>query len=574
MQGADGIASRAAEGALLQSVQERLDELDTLPAAAFGVVAGTGADQSPALNAAIAAAVLLGKTLILPKGRILCSGGLVIRHALQLRGAGFFATEIVHMPGARQPLWVLDNGVVSGVQIADLLCTGHAADAQHGFYLHAQGIVAPPYQGGLWYARFTRIFLRGFGGKAFWFRGGIGDSGTPGDSSALHQFVSLNDVVVHRGLTPASRALSATGKVGQFYFQGHCEFDGDPSGGPTLAGQNVVFSREFHHADSGRSGDVHDGVDPVTTLPRPGWSIIPQPGGGDSDLHPYSIDFKASVQFSLGGVWIDRGDAVLHECYFEGLLRTLTVTGSGSVVFTGNRLNNAACVNGEPSRTDGWVAAVATGTLLTGGNVVAGRTAATYRRIGSGQISRIAPDGIAIRGTDDRPISADDPALSNASVQLAPVGKVLTIGSATDIFVINPGAAEVAQIASSHGFGDTVDMRSANDDAIAILRLVGGGNITCREIETGEGLTLRRGDAVTLKRVDGYATWMVIARSIAPLTAAAMPARGYFFAGERVRSTASFGAGPVVVGWQRLTTGNRHILGRDWRAIEAIGSAG
>jgi hypothetical protein len=53
----------------------------------------------------------------------------------------------------------------------------------------------------------------------------------------------------------------------------------------------------------------------------------------------------------------------------------------------------------------------------------------------------------------------------------------------------------------------------------------------------------------------------------------AMPTSGYWIAGSHVRTMGLIGAGAgQTIGWQRLTTGNAHVAGTDWRAIQVTGA--
>lgn len=53
------------------------------------------------------------------------------------------------------------------------------------------------------------------------------------------------------------------------------------------------------------------------------------------------------------------------------------------------------------------------------------------------------------------------------------------------------------------------------------------------------------------------------------LTAASMPAAGWWLAGQRVRCSAP---ATGIAEWVRLTSGNSHVLGTDWRAVAAVGA--
>lgn len=59
------------------------------------------------------------------------------------------------------------------------------------------------------------------------------------------------------------------------------------------------------------------------------------------------------------------------------------------------------------------------------------------------------------------------------------------------------------------------------------------------------------------------------------MSASAMPASGYYITGQTVwnRAITESGSAPnkyTIIGWQRLTTGNAHVLNTDWREMRAL----
>lgn len=64
-----------------------------------------------------------------------------------------------------------------------------------------------------------------------------------------------------------------------------------------------------------------------------------------------------------------------------------------------------------------------------------------------------------------------------------------------------------------------------------------------------------------------------LGRSAVHGLSSAMPTSGYWIAGSHIRTSSLIGAGAgQTIGWQRLTTGNAHVAGTDWRAINVTGA--
>lgn len=538
------------------------EDAPALDARAFGVqidASGSGLrDQSAALQAAIDAASRLGKPLLLPAGRIGIGRPVTVQPSLRLAGAGSNATRLVHLPGVATAMFRLAPGPVSGVHLSDFGCEGNGAPGEHGLHLWAQPDPAPPFHGGLWYATLERLVFQFFGGKSLWFQGGaLPERGTL-PSNHVHQFITIRDTVVFRGEDPRSRALSVTGKCGQFYFEGFCEFDARVDGRPQLPGLNVCFSREFRNRQSGAYGDAGDARDLDTLAARPDWAPTPLPGRGQprySDEACYGIDFRASVQGSYHGIWVDRGSVFAHHCYFEALYRAALVL-NGNLCLTDSVFNNAATLN-PPLRDDGagYIAATTeNGFLMVGSNILGGAAGASYRRIGSGHIQRASADRVGTR-------TAADALSSLTSVQASIDRGVLRAGAAADLFVSAGLPIDLHTIESELAPGSRLIVRPFEPPG-GVLRIVGGGNIACAEIAQGRPLLLRVGDAVTLYRGDGLGTWIVVGRSIAPLAALERPGQGYFAAGEVVqnlgRSSVEPANGKLLTGWARTSDGTTH----------------
>ena len=528
----------------------RVNDLPLLPAAALGVTAGVEQDQAPAINAALAVATAAGRCLVLPDGDIYIGSPITLVNFTQLRGHSYRTTRLVHMAGVITPLFNLARDAVVQCRIGNFTVQGNESPGELGFHFRAQ-YAAPPasaVHGGLWYTVFSDISVSGIGGKAFWFQ-------STGESvNLLHQFITFRGVQVIRPPTATSRAFSATGKIGQFYFEGACEFDGPVDGSVTsVPGANMVFSREFQGPDGIRGDfvDAHN-IDDLTR--KPGWNVV-------SDERAYGIFVTGTIQSSDMGIIVDRGYVTIERTYFENLDRAVTAVSSGTVKVTSSEGRNAggwSVIDGS-----GYFAATAAATLMHGSNLIAGRCDTTYKRINSGSVIALSTS-----------LCATIPDLSVSSkptaVQVGVVGTSIDIGSATEVFVNSGNPAQFDTIISTHTSGAIITLHAVGDGSGGMLRLYDfGNNITCREIKTGGTLNLREFDSITLQR-QGQA-WRVIGRSIARLESAAKPNAGLYDKGEFVWNMGDSAFVPdasnsLLLGWRRVRGGATHDLGPDWIA--------
>jgi hypothetical protein len=527
--------------------------LPILPAENFGVRAGTLVDQAPAINAGLAVATAQGKRLVLPDGDIAIGSPITIINFTQLEGHSYRTTRLAHMTGVTTPMFSLARDAVVQCRIGNFWMHGNEEEGEHGFHFEAQFPLVDPVHGGFWYSIFHSLYIDSFGGKAFWLQ-------ATGDSvNLLHQFITFRDVQVIRPATATSRAFSATGKVGQLYFEGVCEFDGPVNGSVTEGvGVNMVFSREFEHS-SGDRGDAADAYNLADFTLNAGWSAV-------SDEASYGCYPSATVQVSDIGILVDRGYVTITRCYFENLDRSVISVASGTaLVFSCEARNAGGWSVGDGS---GFFCGVYAGTVIHGNNLITGATDSTFKRNASGSISAM---GVNICSTT--------PALATSSketaTQVGVVGTSIDIGSATEVFVNAGTPAQFDSIISTHTTGAIITLHAIDSGGGYTVRIYDfGNNIICREIEQGGTLNLRIGDSITLQR-QGEA-WRIIARSIGRLTSAALPDAGFFDVAEFVWNTGSSAytpsSGKLLLGWVRKTGGTGHVLNTDWEPVYVTNS--
>lgn len=262
----------------------------------FGVRADGESNSTKALQRALDAGSSNGLEISLPAGRLIVDELELPRYA-QMRGHTR-KTVVVHRDGTLDAMFTLPKGPIIDVQIANASFVGNGLEGEHGFHMNAQP--SDSGNGGLWCSQFENIRGRGFGGKFLWIRGG---AAMPKGTDYPNQFLTLRNVQISRPSSASSRCLSITGKVGQFYTEGYCDFQGpNPLSKLSQIGTNIVISREFSN------GDAADGGHPI------------------SDDSPFLINLKLSSQNSHCGILIDRAGMVsIRESYFENLLDAIRV---------------------------------------------------------------------------------------------------------------------------------------------------------------------------------------------------------------------------------------------------------
>jgi hypothetical protein len=169
-------------------------------------------DDTVAIQRAIDQAaedVTVGRQIFLPAGKYYVSS-LVLRNNTSLRGEGPRHTTIRPLAGSNAPyLLTIQDGPLLGIELADLFFEAAApANANQGVMrFTAQADNSPAEHGGIWYANFRRLRLRGFDGVNIWLEGGTEDYQLP------HQFIHFEEVNVFRACSDTSVSLRLSGQV-------------------------------------------------------------------------------------------------------------------------------------------------------------------------------------------------------------------------------------------------------------------------------------------------------------------------------------------------------------------------
>lgn len=520
-------------------------------AAQFGVVglpigSSLVVDESASIQKAIDFSSANKLRLVFESGRQYCVSRVIWRDHMSISTS---SVAEFRPANTTDPMFILDRGPVRYVEIENLTWRGYGND-QYAAYLEARAKsvvpVGEPAHGGLWWATFRRITVRGFSGKNVWMRGGSIGSATdplaPYNYLRPHQFISFVDCDIERSAMTDTACLLMTGQVEHVRFNGRNRVDGSPSavGDQTaLKGVGVHISREFVN------GSIYGGA-------SVGGSPV-------SDIAPTSILLNGmSAQKSENAYWIDRANGVdIWGNYFENLKRCIRLTGTCRVDISGNRFANA----GSDGAGTGCLIDVGSGCFASGsGNNIAGvADAFIIANAGANYIS----DRLFVSLPDSTVGKYSGVTLgvtpTNSTINTASRYSTLVYGQPTPIDNISTGLPAGAMFAIR---------------AWGQLIIVSGGNIG--RVPNGR-VVLRQGDSLILQRQDlsgtGEVSIVAISRN---MSSPSMPTTGYYETGEEISKSGFTPSvnGPYVKGWLRLTTGTGHVLGTDWRQIIVTSGVG
>ena len=430
----------------------------TLNARELGVLPDA-ADNTDPMQGSMGYAATNGLRLQIPAGETIVRS-LTIPKYLQMSGDTKRVSKIIHKAGETGAMLSMPPGPVIDLRISDLYIWGNdeGAATEHGLYLHARPDGAG-INGGLWSSVLDNVNFRKFGGKSIWLRG----DASPDVADCPHQFLTLRDVSVFRARSAASRCLSVTGKVGQVYFEGACQFDCLDAETLPYLGTNVCMSREF------TNGDAADGGSPV------------------SDLSPYTIRFKATVQNAALAILLDRGDFEIDGSYFENLYGGVHAQFGADATVTNNRFANAAANGGA-----GFGVKNTSASLRRGGNIFVGGVDKRY---------------VASNPVRDVVVSADSGASGTAGNT---TGTMLQIGDngsggidikGMSLILLNGKATPntITNIISTHSSGSSFTLRVTG----GFVRFSSGGNIAMPSSQL-----LPAGSTITFVLSDSY--WMPV----------------------------------------------------------------
>lgn len=261
----------------------------------YGAVGDGITDSTAAIQAAIDAASLnafqdTNGVVYLPPGTYSVTT-IVGKDRVTIRGAGQYKTVLRAMPSSEPGLIQIAAGQVKAFFIEDMmLAPGAVANVgQSGVYAHAR-LESGGSDAGWWNGGMRRVRIYPFDRHNIWLRGGGTDYMRP------HQFLVFDHVFSYSRNHADSRALLATGQVGQV----------------------TVLNGEY---SGGVQGTVSDGVcvELVREVKNDGVTV-------NSDASPYAWVFLATTfQANMQGVRVQRGSGnVWIACWFEDLERGIS----------------------------------------------------------------------------------------------------------------------------------------------------------------------------------------------------------------------------------------------------------
>lgn len=316
---------------------------------------------------------------------------------------------------------------------------------QNGFYFEAIEQTIPAYTGGLWYGALKDIEISGFPQSQIY----LNAQNNRGDLA--NQFLLFENVICYRINTITSRALKATGQLGQATFI-NCQFDGQ---GKSLDNSlNVELSRKFLN------------------------------GSPINDETPSDVKFlTCTFQESDKAVLIDRSSNISFEsCWFENLNKSIEISASANAIsINENRFANA-CGKG-----DGTGYGILVG---VGCNAVIKEN--YFLGVVDFHIKGNEHLGISIK---DNFSSSGDIKTSNVMPNKALSNNTLSVSNHKTILV-NTSTNSLKTITSQMGVGESVTLKIWGVGGY--LKIESGGNITGKNLP----INLGHEDIVTIMKID------------------------------------------------------------------------
>ncbi len=485
-----------------------------------GFALANPADMSGPLQWAIDQAAATGNVLYLPPG-VIYANGLVMRDHVRIVGPGRGFASISNVPGTNRPMWSIPLGVIQHWAIKGLTLQSGGGAGEDCIVM--QGVMAADAGAGAgagaFYGLIEDVQILGFAGHAILAVGGTTEANA---NNIFQQFITLRQVMALRSATSLySRSLDLIGNVGQWAFEGACEFDSMGQGAVIAPGVNVSIGRRWQHSD-GRLGSAADAY--IEGLA--GWTPA-------SDIAPYRIDVTGvTVQGSDVGIVIDRAEADLLRPYMEQTVTAVVAMGSASLVVESPIWHNAG----------GSASSGGSGCLILNDTA---RVSIGHERVDglADRLYAIKPGTVPLAFNRHAPALTDSnlPGISTSMVPfLGPVAGGLAVFGNEAVRVNgggDGGPADIQAITSQHGPGTRLTLQAHYG---SLLRLLPGGNI-----ELPSALTLRPLDTVTLELRDNL--WAVVSSRIALLIASSVPTTGWYAQGEVVRQAVPASGSPT--GW-------------------------
>lgn len=231
---------------VLSGIWKRINTQRTT-VAQFGALGGDSKDDTEAFQRAMD---YLGS--LQPPGKLHIPRGVYYLQSLTLRSGvsieGEFRGSIIRpFPneyGQYAPALIeLDQGYNDHINLEGILFVGEKDELIDGknqksnIGMHCFNLDADTTNGGLWYSSFKDIMITGFEGDGIRLVGGT-DYEQNNIHGRVNQFLSFENVRIHRPSTPNSRCLYMYGQNAQVNFE-NCSFDGHY--GPEFFGTNIYL---------------------------------------------------------------------------------------------------------------------------------------------------------------------------------------------------------------------------------------------------------------------------------------------------------------------------------------------
>lgn len=389
--------------------------------------------------------------------------GLMIRHGTRLIAPGGTATKFIPVaaPAARAAI-LLDTGPVQHIELSGFTLDMSAHPSQDAVYLHAVPVlISGGVQGGLWYARFKDILIKGCTGESLWLHGGDDSFQGP------HQFIRFEGVVVESAST-THHALRLSGQVGQLDFDAACRFDGPGAGVGTV---NILLERTV----------LVDGGHPY--------------GVNNGDIAPYSVRLPVTSQSNTRIATVERAQNITFDYgHFEAAYEGIYADVSAGLVSVEHAFFSTV---GHKSDLTGWACKCENGNMVAGKNFFGGTVDTHYIRTSGGQLTPTGGD-----------FDFNGVVTSGVTLQL-PTTATLATGVFKSVFVNGGSATVITTITSRLLPGEFLTLRANGGPII----LGTGGNIDLGASFTP--LNVPSGGVVLLARNDLAVglPWQVVAVS-------------------------------------------------------------
>jgi hypothetical protein len=399
---------------------------------------------------------------------------ITLRQSLRIigMGAGAPSGTILQSVNGNNPVFVVPQ--ISGTPATNVWLQGfrvygsNSNTSEDGFFIDSSTLNS----GGLWYSTFTDIYMMGFAGSAFHFRGpASGYSGT-------NQFLSFFNAVAYR-TSGGPPALKIEGGEYQFFFH-NCQFDGQG------AGPNIFI-----------------GGGPGTATQTQGYPYIikfdgltSQGASSNNAATAVQIDGGANLYFSNG-----------HHEFLSGAY-LVTYGANGPLVPTTGLVIGESSFNGDVGKNSG------NGYILNVATANASGIVFRHNTI----LAVPDPDNVII-GTNGASIAYEDnfyggadtvPVTSFVGRQITPATTINIGGSHT--VILNPSTTSISTIQTQLGPGEMATFIVGGSGQSAQFAV--GGNISLGNHSSP--LTVNSNEAAVFVRIDsafGRATWRLVSIS-------------------------------------------------------------